>query len=818
MPAPKEKLLKFLALEAERNFDNKAVVGGLERVQQLWEMDAREARLPEDLIGKISDRLVTYKTLSPEERAAAVEEMMTLLGHSQQPLRNNKPSVSGKSAPYPPPAPQPKHSVQHGLAPQREQTSSGAPAALSAPLTVLKGIGEATASTFKSLGIETLGDLLYYFPRRYDDYSALKPIHRVQYGETLTVIGTVMSASAREARGGKLKITELIVSDSTDYLRVNFYNNPYIIRQYPPGSQVVLSGKIEQYLGRKVMNHPAIESLEREHLNTNRIVPVYPLKPGVTQQTLRKAIHQVVSFWSPRVQDYLPAELRQEAGLVELRTALQQIHFADSNIRLSEAKERLAFDELFLLQMGVLRQKRNWEASQARSVVISDEWLESVVQRFPFELTNAQKKVIAEIRADFASGKAMNRLLQGDVGSGKTAVAALAAMMVIQSGAQAAVLAPTSILAEQHYQNLTRLLTAGDQPLLTPDQLRLLIGDTGLKEKEQIRQDLASGTIKLIIGTHALLEEPVQFSDLQLAVIDEQHRFGVKQRAALRAKGDNPHLLVMTATPIPRSLALTLYGDLDLSVLDEMPAGRKPIETMLLHPLDREKAYRLIEKQVNLGRQAFIIYPQIEQVDEEDDGSKAAVNEHRRLQSEVFPHFKLGLLHGRMKANDKEREMSAFRDGQYQIMVSTSVVEVGVDIPNATVMLIESADHFGLAQLHQFRGRVGRGGDASYCLLIPSADNAIENERLATMVETNDGFLLAEKDLQQRGAGDFIGTRQSGIPQLYLASLMDARLIEKARKLAQKIFAVDPELSAPEHQRLAEMMERFWKDGKGDIS
>ncbi len=670
----------------------------------------------------------------------------------------------------------------------------------------------------KSLGIENLGDLLYYFPRRYDDYSALKPINRVQYGEVLTVIATVMSSSVREARGGKLKITELVVSDTTDYLRVNFFNNPYVVRQYPTGSQVVLSGKIEQYLGRKVMNHPAIESLEREHLSTNRIVPIYPLKAGITQQSLRRNIHQVVSYWSPKVADYLPGEMRREAGLVELRTALQQIHFADSNARLNEAKDRLAFDEIFLLQMGVLRQKRNWEASKARVFEIDCAWLDGQLQRLPFELTNAQKRALSDIRTDLTAGKAMNRLLQGDVGSGKTAVAALAAVLVIQGGAQAAILAPTSILAEQHFKGLSRLLCQGEGAPLADGQIRLLLGDTASSEKDSIRQALASGEIKLVIGTHALLEDPIQFADLQLAVIDEQHRFGVQQRAALRAKGDNPHLLVMTATPIPRSLALTLYGDLDLSVMDEMPAGRQPIQTSILHPLERERAYLLIQNQVKLGRQAFIIYPQIERTDEEDDGSKAAVDEHRRLQEEVFPELRLGLLHGRMIADDKEREMAAFRDGEYQVMVSTSVVEVGVDVPNATVMLVEGADRFGLAQLHQFRGRVGRGSEASYCLLIPGDDNALENERLAAMVETTDGFLLAEKDLQQRGPGDFLGTRQSGIPELQMASLMDVRLIEKARSLAQKVFSIDPELTTPEHQRLAEMVGRFWKDGKGDVS
>ena len=500
----------------------------------------------------------------------------------------------------------------------------------------------------------------------------------------------------------------------------------------------------------------------------------------------------------------------------DLGTALLQAHFPDSDEKLQAARQRLAFDEIFFLQTGVLRQRRDWQSAPGRIFPVEDAWLETRLAALPFALTNAQKKAIDEIRTDLKSGKPMNRLLQGDVGSGKTVVAALAASIVNQSGAQAAILAPTAILADQHYRSFLNLLT-GENGLLEPAQIRLLVGDTSASEKEEIRTGLAAGAIRIVIGTHALLEEPVTFADLQFITIDEQHRFGVEQRALLRSKGTNPHLLVMTATPIPRSLALTVYGDLDLSVMDELPPGRQPIETHVLAPTERERAYTLVEGQVKSGYQAFIIYPLVEESEKSE--LLAATQEHARLQKEVFHKLKLGLLHGRMKPDEKDAVMLAFRDRQYDILVSTTVVEVGVDVPNATVMLVEGANHFGLAQLHQLRGRVGRAGAQSYCLLIPDHEDAAENERLQAMVETNDGFVLAERDLQQRGPGEFLGTRQAGYATtLKMASLGDLQLIEKARNQAQALFARDPDLKNPENSLLAEALGRFWGNGKGDVS
>ena len=724
---------------------------------------------------------------------------------------------------------------------------SGQTAALNAPMTVLPGVGPRHAQTLSRLGLVTLRDMLYYFPRRYDDYSKLKPINRLWYGEEVTVIGTVQSISSRQLRGSSSYLVEAVVSDGTGALRVTWFNQVWIAKRLRSGAHIVLSGKIDQYLGRLVMNSPEWEPLEQEQLSTNRIVPVYSLTAQITQRWLRRLMNQVITYWAPRVQDPLPASLRRLAGLVDITRALLQVHFPDSWDDLKAAQQRLAFDEIFLLQLGVLRQKRAWQERTAQKFETDEAWFQAQVERLPFPLTNAQQHALQDVRHDLASGRPMNRLLQGDVGSGKTVIAALAISMVTRPGSQAALMAPTSILAEQHYRNLLKMLAGnlvneqqikeneqeiGDgeqenrvedessQPVSSPplleSEIRLMIGATSETEKRDIRAGLADGTIKVVIGTHALIEDPVIFNDMQLTIVDEQHRFGVEQRAALRSKGANPHLLVMTATPIPRSLALTVYGDLDLSVMDEMPPGRQPVDTYVLPPRELERAFSLIRGQVEQGHQAFIIYPLVEESDKSE--AKAAVEEHSRLQKEIFPKLKLGLLHGRMRPEEKDQVMGGFRDGEYHILVSTSVVEVGVDVPNATVMLIEGANRFGLAQLHQFRGRVGRGPEKAYCFLIPDTPDALENQRLQVMVETNDGFVLAEKDLEQRGPGQFLGTRQSGYSKLQLASLTDVRLIEKARRHAQDLFEQDPNLTLPEHRPLNEAVERFWGEGKGDIS
>jgi ATP-dependent DNA helicase RecG len=628
--------------------------------------------------------------------------------------------------------------------------------------------------------------------------------------------------------GGKLQRVEAIVTDGTGTLRVSWFNQVWIARRLNTGAHISLSGKVSQYLGRPVMDNPSWEPLEQQQLSTNRIVPVYALTAQITQRWLRRLINQVITYWAPRLPDPLPVELRRSAEIVDLHTAISQAHFPDSWEQLKTAQDRLAFDEIFLLQLGVLSQRRAWQDRTAKTFTFEPEWLDEQLGRLPYSLTGAQQKAIQDISHDLASGRPMNRLLQGDVGSGKTVVAALAIAMVTRDGSQAALMAPTSILAEQHYKSLVKLLAAQpqaagiDDPIAGPtdtlheEQVRLMVGATPEAEKQEIRSGLADGSIKLVIGTHALIEDPVIFKDLELVVIDEQHRFGVDQRAALRSKGSSPHLLVMTATPIPRSLALTIYGDLDLSIMDEMPPGRQPVGTFVVPPRERERAYALIRNQVEQGRQAFIVYPLVEEND--DSPAKAAVDEQIRLQNEIFSHLKLGLLHGRMRPDEKDQVMTDFHNGVFHILVSTTVIEVGVDVPNATVMLIEGANRFGLAQLHQLRGRVGRGADKAFCLLIPDQADEAENERLQVMTSTNDGFVLAERDLEQRGPGQFLGTRQAGYAAFQFASLTDIRLIEKARRFSQQLFEQDPGLVQPQHQLLAVAYQRAWGDSRGDIS
>jgi ATP-dependent DNA helicase RecG len=847
-----QKLQKFFKLEAERGYDDRAVVGGLERMLTPWEAEARAEGVPEELIAAVLTRLRDYHRLSPNSRQEVLQGLWRRIQRGvetpsetdvEDTFIDQAAEVSGEpvqivedtgveieldiDVTVEPVKPPPKVKKERQPRPARPSQPSEQPAALGAPVTVLPGVGPRHGQTLKRLGLETLGDMLYYFPRRYDDYSQLKPINRLWYGEEVTVIGTVQSATTRPVRSGKITLTEAVVSDGSGSLRLSWFNQPWITKRLRPGIQVVLSGKVDQYLGRLVMNSPEVEELEQQNLHTNRIVPVYPLTANITQRWLRRLMYQVVTYWSPRLQDPLPSGARRSAELAVLSDALLQVHFPDSWEQLEAARHRLAFDEIFLLQLGMLRQKRAWQERSARIFETPEEWIENEVARLPFELTSAQRRALEDVRADLTSGHPMNRLLQGDVGSGKTVIAALTIAMVVRQGSQAALMAPTSILAEQHYRNLCHLL-ADPGGVIEESQVRLLVGATPEADKRTIREGLASGEIKVVIGTHALIEEPVTFNDLQLAIIDEQHRFGVEQRAALRLKGDNPHLLVMTATPIPRSLALTIYGDLDLQVIDELPPGRQTISTHVLLPRERERAYALIRSQISQGYQAFIIYPRVElgeQVSEEEGAaeSQAAVEEHERLQRDVFPKLNLGLLHGRLRPEEKDAVMTRFRDGEYQVLVSTSVVEVGVDIPNATVMLIEGANRFGLSQLHQFRGRVGRGQAQAYCLLIPDTEDAVENERLSVMSETNDGFILAERDLQQRGPGDFLGTRQSGFDQqLRLASLGDIRLIEKAQRSARNIFEQDPDLRLPEHRALAGVVARFWgengKGTQGDIS
>jgi ATP-dependent DNA helicase RecG len=556
------------------------------------------------------------------------------------------------------------------------------------------------------------------------------------------------------------------------------------------------------------------------------MVPVYPLTHGLYPRQVRKWTKETVDGYVWQLSDFLPSEIKTRCQLLDLPTAIAQIHYPDDQTMALRARGRLSFDELLLLQLGVLAKKRDWQESQPGNAFHIDQ---EVISRFrqclPFILTRAQERVLQEILDDLKKPKAMSRLLQGEVGSGKTVIATLALLTAAANGYQGGLMAPTEVLAEQHYANICNYLSqiGSQEPvreasegttrrhrgfLSRPVTVALLIGSLSGADKESLHNKIKQGKVDIIIGTHALIQKEVEFKKLGLAVIDEQHRFGVLQRSALRQKGFNPHVLVMTATPIPRTMALTLYGDLDLSVIDELPPGRQVVKTKCLEPQDREKAYTFLHRQVSNGRQAFIICPLIEESEVLE--AKAATTEYERLSREVFPDLRLGLLHGQMPGPDKEEVMRHFRSGELDILVSTSVVEVGIDVPKASVMIVEGAERFGLSQLHQFRGRVGRDKEQGYCLLIPEKLSPEARERLRLMERVHNGFTLAEKDLELRGPGEFFGTHQSGLPDLKLAKLTDLRSLELARREAMTLFQKDPDLKKAEHQPLRQQLSQAW--------
>ncbi len=793
MPGEIDILRNVLELEKKKNFNNTAVTGGLKNFTSYLDKVSGKDHISSDMVKKMSEVFIQYSDLSHENRELAINDLLSLIANFSKP-DSDRPVFSSRLK-------------ETGMDIVEQVTSISQDKALYADVKSIIGIGPNNSNLYNKLGIHTVYDLLRYYPRRYQDYSHLKPINKLNFRDELTVIGTIaQEITTRSSKNKRLKISETIISDGTGSVRIIWFNKPFLSKQLHNGLSIAVSGKIDMYLGRLVLNNPEWELLDQEQVNTNRIVPIYSLTAGISQKMLRKTINRNLTFWSKRVKEYLPDAIISEEKLPYISKAINQIHFPENEETLTCAKKRFAFEEIFFLQLGVIIQKKDWIKATAKKYALSDENKRKIILTLPYTLTNAQKKAISDITSDLMLGNPMNRLLQGDVGSGKTIVARFAIEAIISNSAQAAVLAPTSILAEQHFRTLSSLLTASGSA--NSDEVALLIGSTPQKERKILLDRLSSGKIKVVIGTHALLEDPVIFHNLQLAVIDEQHRFGVEQRNTLKQKGTSPHLLVMTATPIPRSLALTIYGDLDVSVIDEMPVGRQPVETHLLQPGERKKAYDLIRAQIKNGFQAFIVYPLIEGEDDED--YTAAVNEYERLSKKVFPDLKLGLMHGNLKPTEKDRIMQAFRDREYDILVSTTVIEVGVDIPNAVIVLIEGANHFGLAQLHQIRGRVGRNSDQSFCILIPEDESGIENERLQAMVRFNDGFELADLDLKYRGPGEFLGTRQSGFVTLRYANITDLPMIERCRKQAQKIIQNDPELKMPEYQLLYQELKLHW--------
>lgn len=828
----------MLIQERKLGYKNKTVFGGFEKLAPNWSADALSEATSETerlLVEEIVQSLYQYPEVPEADRPNFIHRILVKLHKSGKEANNHQKPAREEPAPVaaePPPQNGPESLPETTRRPEPAKTEAEpagdekpspkerkgwtnyAHTGLDSPVTKLPGIKEAMAKRLARLGVQTIGDFLALYPRRYDDYRALKTINQLEYGEEVTIIAQVWETRQRDTRQGRSIVTTTL-SDGTATIEATWFNQPWLAKTFKPGKQIVISGKVDAYLGRLTFQSPEWEELDKNLVHTGRIVPVYPLTKGITAKWLRTHVKRTVDYWVNRLPDHLPAGSRERLDMLPLNEAVRQIHFPDDWSKLEAARRRLAFDELLLIQLGVLRQRHAWQAQKGRPVTISPDALERFRQALPFKLTRAQQQALDDVARDLGRDVPMSRLLQGDVGSGKTVVALGAMVLTALDGGQAAMLAPTEILAEQHFKSITKLLEPVAQALGRPFTVRLLTGSTPASERRELLEALAAGQVDILVGTHAIIQSNVELDNLRLAVIDEQHRFGVKQRAALREKGFNPHMLVMTATPIPRTLALTLYGDLDLSIIDEMPPGRQTITTRWLTPRERERAYRFIEVQVEQGRQAFIICPLVEESDKTE--ARSAIEEHKRLQTEVFTRYKLGLLHGRMKADEKEKVMLAFREGQTNILVSTSVVEVGIDVPNATVILIEGANRFGLAQLHQFRGRVGRGQHKSYCLLLSDTFTPEAESRLKAVEKTTNGFELAEQDLRLRGPGEFFGTRQSGLPDLKLVKLTDTKLLELARKEAELIAQKDPSLELPEHRLLVRQLENFWSS-ESDLS
>lgn len=677
---------------------------------------------------------------------------------------------------------------------------------LQQPVQYVRGVGPRLARAFERLGVRTVEDLLYHVPRRYEDRSQTKTLYEAAHGETATFRVRVLRLREPQLRSRK-RLTEVHVTDGTAVAVAKFWGHRHLDKVLAPGVEVVLWGRVRRERGLIEIEAPEFERTgEDETLHTARVVPVHPATEELSPRLLRRAVRSALEAFADRVPEPLPPVVRDRYGLLPVAAALRAVHFPDTLEEGERARTTLAFAELLELQAALLLRRRLVATSTKPHRYREDGGLlDAFLASLPFRLTGAQKRVIEQVRQELYSPHPVNRLLQGDVGSGKTVVAAAAVAVCAGGGGQAAVMAPTEILAEQHYLTFRRFLEGVGVRVV------LLVGGMRKAEREEALAEVARGEADLVVGTHALLQEDVVFDRLALVVVDEQHKFGVAQRAALRQKGHDPDVLVMTATPIPRTLALTLYGDLDVSVLDELPPGRQPVRTYHRYPDSRDRVYAFVRREVEAGRQAYVVCPLVEESDKLD--ASAAVDLYERLRREVFPDLRVGLLHGRMPVAEKDAVMEAFRRGEVQVLVATPVIEVGVDVPNATVMVVEDADRFGLAQLHQLRGRVGRSSHRAYCILISALPTEEARRRVEALVSTHDGFRIAQVDLELRGPGEFFGTRQHGLPEFRVADLIrDVALLEKARKAAAWVLEQDPHLLRPEHRVLRERLLRRYAD------
>jgi ATP-dependent DNA helicase RecG len=686
------------------------------------------------------------------------------------------------------------------------------------PIQYVKGVGPKLAKLFEKKGILTVEDALYFLPRCYEDRRDLKKISELKAGRKETGFGEILLSGVAFYQNKRKRVFEVVVGDGSGTITLKWFhgNERYLRERFKKGRQLIFSGEVRWFNYQREIHHPDVEivdgDIEKDYLNFKRIVPIYSETEGLYQRTLRRLMKAILDGYVDEISSPIPTEIAERQDLIDFSEAFRRVHFPPDgesidalNLQRSDGHRRIIFDEFFFLELGMALKKRGIALETGISFRTEGYLTQRLLNQLSFKLTRAQEKVLAEIKEDLERPHPMNRLIQGDVGSGKTVVALLTCLYVVENGYQAAIMAPTEVLAEQHYLNLHRWV----EPLGI--KVALLTSSVKSSEREDLYQRIRNGDVQLVIGTHAVIQEAVEFNRLGLAIIDEQHKFGVVQRGLLKKKGGNPDVLVMTATPIPRTLAMTIYGDLDVSIIDEMPPGRMPVETRVFMESARAKVYRIVEEEVRKGRQTFIVYPLVEESEKLDLKDATRMAEH--LQKEVFPDFRIGLLHGRMKSDEKEAIMMEFKEGRIQILVATTVIEVGIDIPNASVMVVEHAERFGLSQLHQLRGRIGRGHYRSKCILLAQYRSSEEAKvRLRAMERTTDGFKIAEEDLALRGPGEFFGIRQSGLPDFRVAHIIrDTPILIDARKEAFRLVQEDPELVHPSHAGLKDILAKRWK-------